>query len=175
MNKISIRKVNPDELAVLRQISIKTFVDKFASVNSESDMDDYLSKNLSLEKLSEEYSNLNSAFYLAFADETPVGYLKLNSKEAQTDCRDQNALEVERLYVDEAFQGQKIGQKLFDKAIQIAKSGNFDFIWLGVWEHNEGAIKFYERNGFEIFGKHEFWLGKDLQFDLLMKRDLVRN
>lgn len=167
--------VNRDEVSVLRQISIKTFVDKFASVNAKSDMDDYISKNLSTEKLSEELSNANSEFYFALSDETVVGYLKINFGKAQNECQDENSLEVERLYVDEAFQGQKIGQKLFEKATEISQNVNFDFIWLGVWEHNQGAIKFYERNGFEIFGKHEFRLGSDLQFDLLMKRNLVRN
>lgn len=172
MSSISIRKVNTDEVSALRDISIKTFTDKFASVNSKADMDDYISKNLSLEKLTEEYSNPNSAFYFACADAKPIGYLKINLKDAQNECRDQNSLEVERIYVDETFQGQKIGQKLFDKAIAIASDENCDFIWLGVWEHNEGAIRFYEKNGFEVFGKHEFRLGSDLQFDLLMKRNL---
>ncbi|RZJ66798.1 MAG: GNAT family N-acetyltransferase [Flavobacterium sp.] len=169
---IAIRKVKPDELATLREISVKTFNDKFASENAESDMSDYISKNLSPQKLLEEFSNPDSAFYFALSDEIPIGYLKINTKQAQTECRDQNSLEVERIYVDEAFQGKTIGQNLFEKAIKIAVDGNFDFIWLGVWEHNDGAIKFYVRNGFEIFGKHEFWLGKDLQFDLLMKREI---
>ena len=172
MNPVEIRKVKPEELPVLCQISIKTFVDKFASVNSESDMAEYISKNLSLEQLSEEFSNPNSEFYFAFSGENPVGYLKLNFKDAQNECKRENSLEIERVYVDEAFQGQKIGQQLFGKATQIAKDGNFEFIWLGVWEHNDGAIKFYEKNGFEVFGKHEFWLGKDLQFDLLMKKNV---
>lgn len=172
MNPIEIRKVSVHELQVLREISIKTFTDKFASVNSKADMDDYISKNLSLEKLTREFLNPNSAFYFACTDEKPVGYLKINLRDAQNECRDRNSLEVERIYVDEAAQGQKIGQQLFDHAVRIASDENCDFIWLGVWEHNEGAIRFYEKNGFEVFGKHEFRLGSDLQFDLLMKKKL---
>ncbi|MGV2488753.1 UNVERIFIED_CONTAM: GNAT family N-acetyltransferase, partial [Bacillus mycoides] len=38
-----------------------------------------------------------------------------------------------------------------------------------VWEENHRAIKFYEKNGFKIFGKHDFVLGEDVQTDLLMK------
>ena len=66
----------------------------------------------------------------------------------------------------------KIGQLLLDHSIQIAKEKNAEFIWLGVWEHNERALKFYENNGFEVYSKHDFVLGKDVQTDLLMKMNL---
>jgi ribosomal protein S18 acetylase RimI-like enzyme len=45
-------------------------------------------------------------------------------------------------------------------------------IWLGVWERNERAIRFYERWEFEIVGARQFTLGSDLQNDLVMVRKL---
>jgi ribosomal protein S18 acetylase RimI-like enzyme len=66
-------------------------------------------------------------------------------------------------------QGQAIGQSLLDHAKQLAKEQNAHFLWLGVWEHNPGAIRFYERNGFQKFGEHPFILGKDVQNDFLMR------
>jgi ribosomal protein S18 acetylase RimI-like enzyme len=47
-----------------------------------------------------------------------------------------------------------------------------DNIWLGVWEHNHQAIKFYTTWGFEKFGDHLFLLGDDPQTDWLMKKEL---
>ena len=67
----------------------------------------------------------------------------------------------------------KIGQLLLDHSIKIAKEKNTKFIWLGVWENNEPAIKFYKKNGFQIYGKHVFILGKDVQSDLLMKLNVL--
>ena len=58
---------------------------------------------------------------------------------------------------------------MFEKSLEIAKEKSMNFIWLGVWEENHRAIKFYEKNGFKVFGKHKFVLGKDVQTDLLMK------
>ena len=55
------------------------------------------------------------------------------------------------------------------KAIKIAKESNLDYIWLGVWEHNFPAIKFYEKHGFKKFSTHIFKLGNDEQTDYLMK------
>jgi len=70
------------------------------------------------------------------------------------------------------YQGKKVGQLLFDKAIGIALQKNFDYVWLGVWEKNLRAIKFYLRNGFVEFDKHVFKLGNDEQTDTMMKLKL---
>ena len=45
-------------------------------------------------------------------------------------------------------------------------------IWLGVWEKNISAIKFYRKLGFKIFSSHDFQLGDDLQTDLMMEKIL---
>ena len=41
-------------------------------------------------------------------------------------------------------------------------------MWLGVWERNFRAQKFYRKYGFVDIGAHTFTLGRDHQTDLLM-------
>ncbi len=166
---MKIRKINIDDLETLRNLSIQTFKETFEEVNTEEDMQKYLDENLSIEKLKTELENVNSEFYFAENNGEILGYLKLNFKDAQTEKLEENHFEIERIYVLKAFLGQKIGQILFDKAIEIGREKNLEYVWLGVWEENHRAIKFYEKNGFEIFGKHDFVLGEDVQTDLLMK------
>ena len=166
---MKIRKINIDDLEALRNLSIQTFMETFEEVNTEEDMQKYLDENLSIEKLKTELENVNSEFYFAENNGEILGYLKLNFKDAQTEKLKENHFEIERIYVLKAFLGQKIGQILFDKAIEIGREKNLEYVWLGVWEENHRAIKFYEKNGFEIFGKHDFVLGEDVQTDLLMK------
>ena len=166
---MKIRKINIDDLEALRNLSIQTFKETFEEVNTEEDMQKYLDENLSIEKLKTELENPNSEFYFAENNEEILGYLKLNFKDAQTEKLEENHFEIERIYVLKAFLGQKIGQILFDKAIEIGREKNLEYVWLGVWEENHRAIHFYEKNGFEIFGKHDFVLGEDVQTDLLMK------
>jgi ribosomal protein S18 acetylase RimI-like enzyme len=166
---MKIRKINIDDLEALRNLSIQTFMETFEEVNTEEDMQKYLDENLSIEKLKTELENVNSEFYFAENNGEILGYLKLNFKDAQTEKLKENHFEIERIYVLKAFLGQKIGQILFDKAIEIGREKNLEYVWLGVWEENHRAIKFYEKNGFEIFGKHDFILGEDVQTDLLMK------
>jgi len=174
MNKdhINISLLAAEDLQELRKLSIETFYDSFSAANSEENMQHYINNFFSEEKLSREIKNPGSAFYFAKLDGEPVGYLKVNFDKAQTELQDNKGIEIERIYIKSALQGKRIGQLLFDKAVEIAKEKNKDYLWLGVWEKNPGAIKFYERNGLAQFATHPFKLGDDLQTDIMMRIDL---
>ncbi len=43
-------------------------------------------------------------------------------------------------------------------------------IWLGVWEENPKAIRFYEKNGFVPFSRHIFKMGDEEQTDIMMRK-----
>jgi ribosomal protein S18 acetylase RimI-like enzyme len=74
--------------------------------------------------------------------------------------------------VQKEFHGKKVGQLLYEKAIQIASQKDADYVWLGVWEKNLRAINFYKKNGFVEFDKHIFKLGNDEQTDIMMRLQL---
>ena len=101
-----------------------------------------------------------------------VGYIKLNTQAAQTEAVDSNALEIERIYVVKEQQGKSIGQVLLQKALSIAKELQSNCVWLGVWDQNIRAIRFYERWGFKAFTTHKFVLGTEIQTDVMMKLEL---
>ena len=132
----------------------------------------YIEEAYSYEKLSAELNNPNSFFYFAMLDEKVIGYLKINMGGSQTELKDNDALEIERIYVLKSFQGKKVGKMLFDKSIQIGKEQNAAFVWLGVWEENKKAIEFYTKNGFVEFDQHIFVLGDEAQTDIMMKLKL---
>ena len=110
-----------------------------------------------------------SEFYFAQLNDENIGYLKINTGEAQTEKQEKNALEIERIYVLNEYHGKNVGQILYQKALEIANQNSNDFVWLGVWEENKRAIRFYEKNGFVAFDKHIFNLGNDAQTDIMMK------
>jgi len=170
MNSIEIHKVAENQLLELQRISRQTFYEAFSAVNTEDDMAMYLEHSLSIEKLAAELSNENTEFYFAQLNEQIIGYLKFNVGEAQTDLQDEQALEIERIYLLIRYAGMGVGQLLMEKAYQVAQIKKVKYIWLGVWEHNTRAIQFYKRNGFSEFGSHMFKLGNDDQRDILMKR-----
>ena len=56
-----------------------------------------------------------------------------------------NGTEVEKLFVEPAFQNMGIGGRLLERAVALTGADN-----LLALEKNEGAIRFYERHGFTV-------------------------
>lgn len=169
---VTTRKVTSEDVEQLQKISRKTFYETFAGSNTEADMQKYLDESFSKIKLTTELINPNSEFYFAILDNEIIGYLKINFGASQTELKEEKALEIERIYVLQKFHGQKIGQILYEKAIEIAQQKKSEYVWLGVWEENPRAISFYKKNGFVEFDKHIFRLGDDEQIDIMMKKSL---
>ena len=169
---MEVRKVNLEDIEILKHIGKRTFSESFASENSEEDMAEYLENGFSTRKLKEELTDDDAAFYFAELEKKVIGYLKVNFGLSQTEIQDDKALEIERIYVLKEFQGKSVGQALFQKAVELARKHSLDYIWLGVWEENQSAIRFYQKNGFTEFDKHIFKLGKDEQTDIMMKLNL---
>lgn len=175
MEIIDIRKVTLQDIHQLQRIGRQTFSETFAAVNTEENMNKYLEESFSIERLTDELTNSSSEFYFAVLDNQVIGYLKLNSGESQTELKDSKALEIERIYVLKEYHGKKVGQLLYEKAMQVARQTDADYVWLGVWEENPRAIRFYKKNGFVEFDKHIFRLGDDEQTDIMMKLPLKGN
>lgn len=173
MTSIIIRKVSAEELEVLQSIGRETFYETFAKDNSEDEMQKYLDESFSTEKISQELNTPDSRFFIAWEEDNPVGYLKVNAGKAQTELQDDASMEIERIYVKSSHHGKKVGQILYDKALEIALEEKKQYLWLGVWEENLRAVNFYKKNGFVTFDKHIFRLGSEEQTDLMMRKDLA--
>ncbi len=168
--EVKITRVQLEDSQKLLQIGWQTFYDAFGPpVNSEENIQSYLSEKFTLDTILQELQNPNSEFYFSLISDQITGYIKINTGEAQTEQVEGEGLEIERIYVVKEHQGKNIGQHLFQKALQLAKVKSKKFLWLGVWDKNLRAIKFYQRNGFEIFDKHGFTLGTEAQTDVMMK------
>jgi len=169
---IQLIEVFLEDLLILQEISRRTFYQSFASVNTPENMKSFLDHHYSKEKLSDEILNPDSNFFFAKQGNEIAGYIKLNRGSAQTVLPNNGGLEIERIYIDQPFKGMGIGQEFIKWTLAEAKKINSRYIWLGVWEHNVAAIRFYEKNGFVSYSKHIFTLGDDEQTDLLMRRNL---
>jgi ribosomal protein S18 acetylase RimI-like enzyme len=169
---ITITKVEKEEIGLLRDISIQTFTETFAEHNTADDMQQYISENMSMDKLKAEFHTEGSLFYFLRSGAELRGYIKLNEGSSQTMTGKDHALEIERIYVLKEFHKKHLGKQLLLKAVDIAREKDLSLIWLGVWEHNTIAIPFYERHGFVQTGSHTFVLGNDEQTDHIMELHL---
>jgi ribosomal protein S18 acetylase RimI-like enzyme len=174
VEKIEIKEIGLPETDKLQLISKQTFVETYADLNTKENMQKYLDENFAAEQLTRELSNPNSKFYFALLNNRVIGYLKLNFGQAQTELKDQQALEIERIYVLKEFHGRTVGQSFYDKAVALAKEINAEYVWLAVWEKNHRAKSFYTKNGFVEFDRHIFKLGTDEQTDIMMKLQITK-
>lgn len=169
---IEFRKVEESELIDLHNIVVETFTASFAHLNDPDDFNTYVAQKLTEAHLHKELSNPDTLFYFLIVDGSIAGYLKLNRLAAQSEQYLPSALEIERIYLTKQNQGRGLGKLMIDKAMKTAEEENCTNVWLGVWQKNEDAIRFYKREGFEVFDKHTFLMGSDPQIDLMMKRSV---
>lgn len=172
MDTIAVMAVNKSAIYELQEIGRLTFAETFAVNNTAENMAKYLTEEFSLARLSEQIDNKDCVFFFARLGERVIGYLKLNFGESQTELKGTSAMEIERIYVLNEFHGKKVGQLLYQKAIDVASEMQMNYVWLGVWEENTRALNFYKKNGFVAFDQHIFMLGDDKQTDIMMKKVL---
>lgn len=171
---ISVRYAVPEDAKPLTDLSYTTFWDAFAHhpKNAPDDLAYYMRQAFNIEQITEELSHPDSIFLIAEIDGELAGYAKLILNSIEPGIAAEKPIELNRLYSQQKFLGQGVGQTLMDACFNLAKEHGFDTMWLGVWEYNPRAQRFYERNGFHFVGKHTFVLGSDPQTDLLMEKEL---
>ncbi|MCE2779516.1 MAG: GNAT family N-acetyltransferase [Algoriphagus sp.] len=167
-----LRKATLSDLPELLALARTSFLQAFTVGNKPENVQAYLAEAFTEDKLTKEMQEPASTFIVASLGGKLVGYTKLNLAAAQADVQDPTSVEVARLYTLEEVWGKGIGQLLLDAGINFARQEGKTWLWLGVWEHNARAIRFYEKNGLRIFGSHPFPFGDEIQTDWLMRVEL---
>lgn len=159
---------------MLSALAYSTFWDAFAShpKNAPEDMKHYMRQAFSEEQIALELADENTVFLIAELDQKPAGYAKIVRHATEEGITAAFPIELARLYSHQEFLGKGVGQNLMDACFEFASENGHDVMWLGVWEYNPRAQRFYEKNGFSVVGRHIFQLGSDPQTDLLMQRTI---
>lgn len=169
---ITIREAGLKDLEALREVAISSYHDTFAIHNTPENMEAYFNDAYSIENLEKEQSEYNSKLLLAIEADRIVGFVRLRECDEVKDILGNNTVELQRLYVLTSAQGKSVGKTLMQAALHYAREKNYEWIWLGVWERNFIAQRFYIHHGFEKFSEHTFWMGDDPQIDWLLKKKL---
>jgi len=116
----------------------------------------YIRTNFSAERLNEELSDPNAAFFLVYDEEKPVGVIKLNISKSISGFPAEAALELERIYFIKEASGKGLGRESISFILDFARENNKSVVWLKAMD-SSAAIEFYKKRGFQIVG--ETWLG----------------
>ena len=175
MSEIAIRKATVDDAKLLTGLSYTTFWDAIAHhpKNAPDDLAHYMRQAFNVEPIAAELAEPNAIFLIAEIDGKPAGYAKLNVDNIEDGIAAERPIELARLYSHQEYIGKGVGQNLMDACLDLARERACDVMWLGVWEFNPRAQRFYQKNGFQPVGRHIFQLGRDPQTDLLMQKKVL--
>ena len=164
---IKISRATINDAAVLEALSKKTFYETFTGTCTDEDMQDFLQEYFNASIIAKELTDENDLYFLAMVDEVPAGYIRMMEDYSNFEMMLKwKALELKRIYVLGEFHGKGIAQKLMNFFLNFAAEKKYEVVWLGVWEHNIRAQKFYEKYAFVNSGyTHDFPIGSTPQTD----------
>jgi diamine N-acetyltransferase len=168
----SIRRATSEDAELLAELGARTFADTFASDNSPEDMSAYLAENFSPARQASELADPSMIFLIAEVGGEAAGYAHLQSGACPSCVAASSPMELARLYVHQEWLGRGVGEALMRACISEAERAGREVLWLGVWERNERAKRFYGKWGFRQVGEQTFQLGSDSQTDWVMARSL---
>jgi ribosomal protein S18 acetylase RimI-like enzyme len=172
MSSVSIRYAMPEDAGLIADLSRQTFYDAFAAANNPEDIEKFMNEQFTREQLMAEVTDPASIFLLATVEGEVAGYARLREVPNPPELGNTPAIEIARIYSITQTIGKGVGKALMEECIAIAIEKGKQLIWLGVWEHNQRAISFYTKWGFERFSEHTFVVGNDPQTDWMMKKTL---
>jgi len=169
---IIIRTAEPADASYLAELGARTFHTAFVADNKPADIDAYIAEAFNHDTILQELEDPQSHFLLAVTNGANIGYAKIR-KGKPPDCVDgPKPIELERIYVAASRQSGGVGAALMQAVFDYAKDEGYGTVWLGAWEKNPNARRFYERQGFCPVGSKYFMVGNDKQNDVVMRRIL---
>ncbi|KAG2213862.1 hypothetical protein INT47_001131 [Mucor saturninus] len=173
MSDIIVKPIDQSYAQVLSDLGRRLFADTFSAENDPADIEAFLNDAYTLEHQQRELNDASMHSFMAFDKDIPIGFAQLReNKDVYDFVGDKEAIELQRIYVDKAYAGKGIGKALYNACLQKANELNKKTMWLGVWEFNPVAIKFYERQGFYKVGSHIFKVGEKEDTDHVMVKKL---
>lgn len=166
--KYKIRVGDISDALDLAQFAERSFRETFGKFNTSENMESFIEKTYSLQIQQKELADLRNRILIVENEQQEIiGFSHLNLKELAF-----KKIEILRFYIDSKFHGKGLAQELMNEILTWVQTQNAEKIWLGVWEKNLGAQKFYQKFDFILVGSHEFKLGSDLQTDLIFEKKL---
>ncbi|MFI5128336.1 MAG: GNAT family N-acetyltransferase [Chitinophagales bacterium] len=157
---IKIIKADVSHAAIIGTIGKKTFRRAFEHFfNNKEELLEYLENTYCPVKLANSIRHEDNVYLLAYADEEPVGFVKVKKYSLNEHIESISQMELQKIYILHEHHGKGIGTALLKEVKELAKEVYPDYIWLDTHISNEKAVRFYEKNGFKKIGKYYFTIG----------------
>ena len=148
-----LRLLDRHELHLVQSIAHQTWPNTFAEILTTEQIDYMLEWMYNKAILEKNYDD-GHQFYAYFENAEAIGFIAI-----QVNLLEGKSLKIHKLYVLPNQQGKRVGYKLIQKAIEIAKNLDQKNVFLNVNRFNQ-AVDFYKRVGFSILKEENIEIGK---------------
>ncbi|MDO6435199.1 GNAT family N-acetyltransferase [Flavitalea sp. BT771] len=142
-----------DDIPQILEIYKQSYIEHYTYLWSDKG-ENYMKTSFTKERILSEMNEAHSKFFLIYEDDLPVGILKINDGRSTDGARDPAYLEVERIYFLKKAAGKGLGKLTLQMVDRLAKNANKTIIWLKAMKGAD-AVKFYEKQGFEVIDETE--------------------
>ena len=165
---LRIRVATADDASLIAKFGAETFVASFSAQNTPENLAKHIAGAFGEEIQKRELSDPAVTYLIAEQYGRTAGYAQVREGDAPECVTGPAPIEVRRFYVRHEFHGSGIAQALMDACADEARRRRTYTIWLGVWDQNPRAIRFYTKCGFQDVGSQTFMLGDDPQQDRVL-------
>lgn len=169
---LSIRQANVSDVKIICALGVTTFYEAYFQQDDSGDLANYVLESFSQAQIEAEIIDTDSTFFIAELNGKAVGYAKLRENSTADCLKSENAVELHRIYILERAKGRGVGRELMNRCFEAARAKGYETLWLGVWEQNSAALKFYEKTGFVKVGELQFPYGKAVGTNYVLKIEL---
>ncbi|NQY06967.1 MAG: GNAT family N-acetyltransferase [Flavobacteriaceae bacterium] len=168
---ILIRKATTHDAEYISLLGRITFDETFGHLfEDRKDLLSYFENTFSVPKITSSLSKKENVFWIAFANQLPVGYAKLKIDSPLDDFPNHKTSQLQKIYVLKDFLALKIGAKLQEELFKEVRKINSEVLWLAILYTNLRAINFYQKYGFKKSSKYYHSIGKEnFEFDVMIK------
>ncbi len=171
---VLIRRGSPQDLALLADLSVRTFREAFEAFYTAENFNEFLESAFNMAKLGHELADPACTFFFAELDDEPVGYALVRQGPPEPCVHGPDPIELVRIYALKKALGKGVGPALMEACMAVARDRGARTLWLGVWERNPRALAFYARQGFVDVGFHHFHVGSQVDVDRILVKNLAQ-
>ena len=172
MEPTHIRRGIVSDAPALAAFAARTFAEAFGTDNRPEDMQAHLARSYGVPQQTRELANPDVITLLAHQGETLVAYAQVRRQAPPPCVTQEQAIELQRFYVDRPAHGTGVAQALMSAVHEAARELGGRHVWLSVWERNPRGIAFYTKVGFVDVGSADFYVGADRQTDRILVAEL---
>ncbi|MET0183775.1 MAG: GNAT family N-acetyltransferase [Caulobacterales bacterium] len=170
--RVAYRDATIGDAQALYELSLETFTATFAALYPVADLKHYIANTFGRDLQEAELADNSMHHRLACHGEELIGFARLGAFKLPIAQDGKNALELHKLYLRDAAKGLGVAHELMRWTMEEARRQGADAMYLGVYQGNDRAQRFYARFGFEIVGEYEFPVGQTRDPEYIMRAAL---